>query len=77
MIVKCQRAISWSQEKPPILVYNQSRSFEQMIPYSDLWESLFETFGLENYMKAKFFAEVHEDRHILVIDKPLTKDLGW
>lgn len=77
MIVKCQKPIGSNQENPPVLVYNQDRSFESFVPWDDLWKSLFELFGLKAYMGAKFFAEVHMDKTVIVVDKPLTQDLGW
>lgn len=77
MIVKIQKPMSSSAPNPPVLVYNRERNFEQMLPYSDFWDALFEQSGLEQYGKVKLFAEVHLDRNILVVDRALKEDLGW
>ena len=77
MVVKLQRPLASNAEDMEVLIYDESRNFETMVPWSNFWESMFSVFGLKEYGEAKFFAEAHLKGTELVIDRPFTKDLGW
>lgn len=82
MIVKLQKPLATSVEPPQVLVYDKqhrtsSGGFMTLIPMSEYFEDLFKRYGLEEFMKAKFFAEAHVEGDTLVIDRPLLRDLGW
>lgn len=57
MIVKIQRPLISTQEDPPVLIYNRSRTHEIEVPYSNV-QSMFEPpeaidNPLKIYVKAK------------------------
>ncbi len=52
MIVKIQRPLMTTESVPQALIYNRSRSFEQMIPFTEV-ECLFSGTELKIFCKAR------------------------
>ena len=65
MIVKIQRPIMTVGEVPKALVYNESRTFERMMPMTPPIEALFNDGSLKVYHKAKVVGgELHISQRV-------------
>lgn len=49
MIVKVQKPIMTNEDVPMVLIYNEDRSFQDMVPWNPMCEELFENGELKVY----------------------------
>lgn len=78
MIVKMQRPLfSTDPYHQPMLIYNRDRSYRADVPMTPEYEAMFREHGLEEYGRAKLFAEVSIHKGAMKINAISDEDLGW
>lgn len=79
MLVKMQRPLfSSDPSNQPMLVYSRDRSFRLEVPMTPEYAAMFEEYGLEEYGRAKLYADVTVGkRGGFEVNAVSDGDMGW